>query len=143
VNRPSIRAWSSAYNIGADAHHTKPVFALMTMVRDRSLRTYSADIKVHDPNDRKLILKGAGQSPSNQGARQTFRPDPPGLLQSIKVGVNRREGELLPSSSLYVRHGHGNRSGKIDLLPVRGSKQQSMNVASSLESGNPHPGGRK
>lgn len=56
-----IYAWSGAYNIGADAHHTKPVFALMTLVRDRSLNAHAADTKVPNLDDRKLILKGAGQ----------------------------------------------------------------------------------
>lgn len=56
-----IFGWSGLYNIGADAHHTKPVLAFLTMARNRSLNVHSAHVKVPDLDNRELILKGAGQ----------------------------------------------------------------------------------
>lgn len=53
--------YSGIYNIGADDHHTKPVFAVLQTLRDRSIHIRSEDIKVPDLNDPQLILKGAGQ----------------------------------------------------------------------------------
>ncbi len=53
--------YSGVYNIGADDHHTKPVFAVMQTLRDRSIHLRSEEIKVPDLNDPQLILKGAGQ----------------------------------------------------------------------------------
>lgn len=88
-----IYAWSGVYNIGADAHHTRPVFALMTLVRDRSLNAHAAGIKVPDLDDRQLILKGAGQYAAmctqchlrpgveNSEQREGMYPLPPNLSQ--------------------------------------------------------------
>ncbi|HET7662148.1 MAG TPA: c-type cytochrome [Rhodanobacteraceae bacterium] len=88
-----VFAYSGIYNLGADAHHTKPVFALMTMVRDRSLNAHSAGIKVPDLDDQKLILKGAGQYAAmctqchlrpgveNSEQREGMYPLPPNLSQ--------------------------------------------------------------
>ena len=88
-----IYAWSGVYNIGADAHHTKPVLALMTVVRDRSLNAYSADIKVHNLNNRRLILKGARQSLSNRGKTEDIQARCTG---PAAIDQSRREDELLP-----------------------------------------------
>lgn len=53
--------YSGIYNIGADDHHTKPVFAVLQTLRNRSIHVRSEDLKVPDLNDPQLILKGAGQ----------------------------------------------------------------------------------
>jgi hypothetical protein len=53
--------YSGLYNIGADDHHTKPVFTVLQALRDRSIHLRSEDIKVPNLNDPNLILKGAGQ----------------------------------------------------------------------------------
>ncbi len=53
--------YSGIYNIGADDHHTKPVFAVMQALRENSIHARSRDIVVPDLNDPQLILKGAGQ----------------------------------------------------------------------------------
>src|SRR3546814_3670970 len=53
--------YSGLYNIGADDHHTKPVFAVMQTLREQSIHARSKDIVVPDLNDEQLILKGAGQ----------------------------------------------------------------------------------
>jgi mono/diheme cytochrome c family protein len=53
--------YSGLYNIGADDHHTKPVFAVLQTLRNRSIHVRSEDLKVPNLNDPTLILKGAGQ----------------------------------------------------------------------------------
>ena len=53
--------WSGRYDIGADAPHTRPVFALMQALRERSIRAHAADLTVPDLTDPQLVLKGAGQ----------------------------------------------------------------------------------
>ena len=57
----SVFVYSGIYNIGADDHHTKPVFAVLQTLRDRSIHIRSKDIAVPDLQDPQLILKGAGQ----------------------------------------------------------------------------------
>lgn len=56
-----IFVYSGLYNIGADDHHTKPMFKIMQTLRDRSIHLRSKDISVPDLEDPQLILKGAGQ----------------------------------------------------------------------------------
>lgn len=53
--------WSGLYDIGADAHHTKPVYALMQTLRERSIAHHAKDITVPNLDDSQLVLKGAGQ----------------------------------------------------------------------------------
>lgn len=53
--------WSGRYDIGADAPHTRPVFALMQALRERSIRAHAATLTVPDLTDPQLVLKGAGQ----------------------------------------------------------------------------------
>ena len=54
-------AWSGLYNIGADDHHTRPVFAFLQTLRNRSIRLRSEGLTVPNLDDPQLILKGAGQ----------------------------------------------------------------------------------
>jgi len=54
-------AWSGLYDIGADDHHTRPVFAILQTLRDRSIRSRSEGLTVPNLDDPQLILKGAGQ----------------------------------------------------------------------------------
>ena len=56
-----VFVYSGIYNIGADDHHTRPVFTVLQTLRDRSIRVRSADITVPNLDDPQLILKGAGQ----------------------------------------------------------------------------------
>ena len=53
--------YSGLYNIGADDHHTRPVFAVLQTLRDRSIHLRSNDLTVPNLDDPQLILKGAGQ----------------------------------------------------------------------------------
>ena len=85
-------AYSGLYNIGAD-DHTKPVYSVMQMVRDRSIHARSKDIVVPNLDDPQLILKGAGQyaamctgchlEPGMQDSeiRPGLYPQPPNLSQ--------------------------------------------------------------
>ncbi|HUW28086.1 MAG TPA: c-type cytochrome [Sulfuriferula sp.] len=56
-----VFVYSGVYNIGADQHHTRPVAAVMQIMRERSIEAHSGDIKVPNLDDPQLILKGAGQ----------------------------------------------------------------------------------
>ncbi|WP_426664366.1 c-type cytochrome [Rhodanobacter aciditrophus] len=56
-----VFVYSGLYDIGADDHHTRPVFDLLQTLRERSIHRRAEDIKVPDLNDPQLILKGAGQ----------------------------------------------------------------------------------
>ncbi|EIM00868.1 cytochrome c family protein [Rhodanobacter sp. 115] len=92
--------YSGMYNIGADDHHTKPVFTLLQTLRDRSIHLRSEDIKVPNLDDPQLILKGAGQYAAmctschlepgveNSELRKGMYPQPPNLS---KVRVDPRE----------------------------------------------------
>lgn len=85
--------WSGRYDIGADAPHTRPVFALMQTMRERSIRAHAADLVVPDLGDPQLVLKGAGQyaamctqchlSPAmaDSEIRPGLYPQPPNLSQ--------------------------------------------------------------
>jgi mono/diheme cytochrome c family protein len=53
--------YSGAYNIGADAPHTRFVFAMLDALRDRSTESHANGIAVpSDLNDPKRIAAGAG-----------------------------------------------------------------------------------
>ena len=84
---------SGVYNIGADDHHTKPVYALMQALRGRSVAHHAKDIVVPNLDDPQLILKGAGQyaamctechlKPGGKDSeiRPGLYPQPPNLSQ--------------------------------------------------------------
>ena len=88
-----VFVYSGLYNIGADDPHTRPVFAVLQTLRDRSIQLRSRDIAVPDLQDPKLILKGAGQYAAmctdchlNPGMtdseiRPGLYPQPPNLSQ--------------------------------------------------------------
>ncbi len=85
--------YSGIYNIGADDHHTKPVFTMLQTLRDRSIRLRSEDLSAPNLDDPQLILKGAGQyaamctgchlKPGMQDSeiRPGLYPQPPNLSQ--------------------------------------------------------------
>lgn len=53
--------WSGLYNIGADDQHTRPVYALLQVMRDRSITVRAS--KLHPPpnlDDAAMIRQGAG-----------------------------------------------------------------------------------
>lgn len=53
--------YSGVYDIGADAPHTRPVYAAMQTLRDHSIRRRAQGIAVPPLGDPQLVLKGAGQ----------------------------------------------------------------------------------
>jgi mono/diheme cytochrome c family protein len=53
--------WSGLYNIGADDHHTRPVYMVLQELRENSIRVRSRGLKVPNLDDPQLVLKGAGQ----------------------------------------------------------------------------------
>ncbi len=52
--------WSGTYNIGADDPHTRPVYALLETLRERSIESHSAGVTVPDLTNAELIRSGAG-----------------------------------------------------------------------------------
>lgn len=52
--------WSGLYDIGADDPHTRPVYAALETLRDRSIATRASAIVVPGLDDPALIRRGAG-----------------------------------------------------------------------------------
>ncbi|MBS0377194.1 MAG: c-type cytochrome [Proteobacteria bacterium] len=92
----AIYGYSGSYNIGADDPHWAVTHKVVRTVRDRSIRSRSADIQVPNLNDPALILKGAGQydamctgchlkpGVNNSELRAGMYPQPP-KLSGIQV----------------------------------------------------------
>jgi mono/diheme cytochrome c family protein len=86
-----VYGYSGLYNVGADDPHTNFTYNLLQTVRNRSIRSRSADLKVADLGDPQLILKGAGQYAAmctgchlkpglqNSELREGMYPKPPNL----------------------------------------------------------------
>ena len=85
--------YSGVYNIGADDPHTAPVYAALSVLRQRSIAAHASNLKVPDLDDPQLILKGAGQyaamctqchlapGMANSEIRPGLYPVPPKLAQ--------------------------------------------------------------
>ncbi|MEP6897412.1 MAG: cytochrome c [Rhodanobacter sp.] len=83
--------YSGTYNMGADDPHSRPVFAMMQTLRDRSIAAHANALQVPDLKDEQLILKGAGQyaamctqchltpAMKNSEIRPGLYPQPPNL----------------------------------------------------------------
>lgn len=52
--------WSGMYNVGADDPHLRPTYAMLRMMRERSIIRHTRDVKVPDLRDPALISQGAG-----------------------------------------------------------------------------------
>jgi mono/diheme cytochrome c family protein len=52
--------WAGIYNVGADDTHTRPVYALLQTIRQRSITNRASSIEVPDLSDPSLIRQGAG-----------------------------------------------------------------------------------
>jgi mono/diheme cytochrome c family protein len=52
--------WSGIYNVGADDTHTRPVHALLQILRQRSITSRASSIEVPDLSDPALVRQGAG-----------------------------------------------------------------------------------
>src|SRR5580658_604320 len=88
---------SGAYNIGADDHHTKPVFAMIEELRERSIEVRSRELTVPNLEDEARVKQGAGYYAAHcpvchlapgmdtSEVRRGMYPHPPNLSQE---GVN-------------------------------------------------------
>jgi mono/diheme cytochrome c family protein len=84
---------SGAYNIGADDHHTKPVFALLETLRERSIQARAGNLDVPDLSDPDRLRRGARIYAANcsschvapgieaSTARRGMYPRPPNLAE--------------------------------------------------------------
>jgi mono/diheme cytochrome c family protein len=52
--------YSGLYNVAADVPHTRPVYAVLEYVRERSISRRAAELPVPDLKDAELIRQGAG-----------------------------------------------------------------------------------
>ena len=52
--------WSGLYNIGADNHHTRPVYEMMEVLRERSIEARASKLQVPALNNPARITQGAG-----------------------------------------------------------------------------------
>jgi len=52
--------WSGVYNVGADDHHTRPVHALMQVLRERSIEVRANELTAPELNDAARITQGSG-----------------------------------------------------------------------------------
>lgn len=122
--------YCGVYNIGADAHHTRPVLVLMQTLRDRSVRAHSKDIQVPDLGDSQLILKGAGQ----YAAMCTGCHLKPGLRDSeIRPGLypqppNLSQVRIDPRDAFWViKHGI-----KMSAMPAWGASHDDATIWSMV-----------
>lgn len=88
-----VFVYSGRYDMGADAPHNKAVFAVMQVLRERSVQVHSRDITVPNLNDDPLILEGAGHYAAmcvqchlrpgmkDSEIRPGLYPQPPNLTQ--------------------------------------------------------------
>jgi hypothetical protein len=121
---------SGRYNIGADVPHSRPVFALLQLLREHSIKHRSASLMPPDLDNPQLILKGAGQyaamctqchlTPARQESelRSGLYPQPPNLSQ---VRVDPREAFWI------IKHGI-----KMSAMPAWGSTHDDATIWSMV-----------
>jgi mono/diheme cytochrome c family protein len=122
--------YSGIYNIGADDHHTRPVYALLQTLRERSIGWRSKDLTVPNLEDPQLILKGAGQ----YAAMCTGCHLAPGMADSeIRPGLYPQPPELSkfrsdPREAFWViKHGI-----KMSAMPAWGSSHDDATIWSMV-----------
>jgi mono/diheme cytochrome c family protein len=86
--------YSGVYNVAADDPHSKPIFAMLQTLRDRSISARSESLRVPNLEEPQMILKGAGQyaamctgchlTPGEKDSeiRPGLYPQPPDLSQT-------------------------------------------------------------
>ena len=123
-------AWSGLYDIGADAPHSRPVFALLQVLRERSVQARSRGLAVPQLDDPQLILKGAGQ----YAAMCTGCHLAPGMADSeIRPGLYPRPPDLSrhpvdPREAFWViKHGI-----KMSAMPAWGFSHDDATVWSMV-----------
>jgi mono/diheme cytochrome c family protein len=122
--------WSGVYNVGADDHHTKPVFALMQSLRENSIHARSKRLQPPNLDDPQLILKGAGQ----YAAMCTGCHLAPGMGDSeIRPGLYPQPPELAktrldPKDAFWViKHGI-----KMSAMPAWGGSHDDATIWSMV-----------
>ena len=122
--------YSSVYNIGADDHHTRPVYALLQTLRERSIAWRAKDLTVPNLDDPQLILKGAGQ----YAAMCTGCHLAPGMADSeIRPGLYPQPPELAkfktdPREAFWViKHGI-----KMSAMPAWGGSHDDATIWSMV-----------
>jgi len=122
--------YSGIYNIGADDHHSRPVFSLLQTLRERSIAEHSRNLQVPDLEDATLILKGAGQyaamctqchlTPGMKDSeiRPGLYPQPPNLA---KLRVDPKEAFWV------IKHGI-----KMSAMPAWGSSHDDATIWSMV-----------
>ena len=126
----AIFVYSGIYNIGADDHHSRFVFAALQTLRDRSIEFRSAQLSVPNLDDDALILKGAGQ----YAAMCTECHLAPGIENSeVRVGMypqppNLSQGRIDPRTAFWViKHGI-----KMSAMPAWGSSHDDPTIWSMV-----------
>jgi mono/diheme cytochrome c family protein len=125
-----IFVYSGSYNIGADDHHSKMVFAVLKTLRDRSIEFRSANLPVPNLDDPELVLKGAGQ----YAAMCTQCHLAPGIKNSeVRVGMypqppNLSQMRVNPKAAFWViKHGI-----KMSALPAWGGSHDDPTIWSMV-----------
>lgn len=87
--------WSGIYNVGADEPHTRPVYAVMETLRERSIQVRAGKLSVPALDDPERIAQGAGNYEAmcagchlKPGAAETelskgLYPVPPNLTEQV------------------------------------------------------------
>ncbi|MDE2049444.1 MAG: cytochrome c [Gammaproteobacteria bacterium] len=122
--------YSGWYDIGADDHHTRPVFAILQTLRDRSIRARSQHIGVPSLDEPQMILKGAGQ----YAAMCTGCHLAPGMADSeIRPGLYPRPPNLSrvrvnPKDAFWaIKHGI-----KMSAMPAWGASHDDPTIWSMV-----------
>ena len=122
--------YSGIYNIGADAPHSRPVFALLKTLRERSIAVRARSVQVPDLEDPALILKGAGQ----YAAMCTQCHLTPGMKDSeIRPGLypqppNLTRLQVAPGEAFWViKHGI-----KLSAMPAWGGSHDDETIWSMV-----------
>lgn len=122
--------YSGIYNIGADDHHIRPVYAFMQTLREHSIASRSKNLTVPNLDDPQLILKGAGQ----YAAMCTGCHLAPGMADSeIRPGLYPQPPELAkfradPREAFWViKHGI-----KMSAMPAWGSSHDDATIWSMV-----------
>ena len=125
-----IFVYSGLYNIGADDHHSKLVFAILQTLRDRSIEFRSAELRVPNLDDPALILEGAGQ----YAAMCTQCHLAPGIDDSeVRVGMYPQPPDLSqdhidPRAAFWViKHGI-----KMSAMPAWGGSHDDPTIWSMV-----------
>ena len=125
-----VFAYSGLYNIGADDHHTQPVFALLQTLRERSIHVRSEAVAMPDLDDPQLILKGAGQ----YAAMCTGCHLKPGMQDSeLRAGMypqppNLARKRVEPKAAFWViKHGI-----KMSAMPAWGGNHDDATIWSMV-----------